>query len=394
MASPLSCIAVALLAFQPAVPAWRFHDAAARDGRSLLTFRAVELGDRPVRPLAESERPTAKALFSLLAVGSSPEHYLALVWLPEAGQVWIDSDGDGRFAPAERHRLGAGPLEVPVVLRVGKQGVEPARVKRTMVLRRTADGGLRYAVRGYVTGALRLDGQDYAALLTDGNADGCFDSAAHDRVWLDLDRDGRFDPLTEQFPLGKPVAVGGKTWLVKPEPDGSAVQARARPSAVGKLRVSLTDREDAVSQAVSIDLVSDWGELVTVTAAKDAASLPVARYAVEAVRFQLTDPRGRRWRYHFAGPRRFDIEVTSGREKVVSLLSGLCLAVALKPATGKVHPGDEVYVTPTLRTPAGLYVVNCEQSPGGSDDFVSGHADIRLANTRGDVLAREESGFL
>ena len=146
-------------------------------------------------------------------------------------------------------------------------------------------------------------------------------------------------------------------------------------------------------QAVVIDLVSDWGELVTVHH-RQGSGLPAGgslrgRFAC---RFQLTDSKGRRWQYRFAGPRRFDIEVTSGREKVVSLLSGFAWA-DLNPAAEKVHPGDDVYVTPNMRTPAGLYLVNCEKSLGGNDDFVSGHADIRLTNTGGDTLAREQSDF-
>jgi hypothetical protein len=394
MTGAFSSIVIALLAQQPAGPAWTFHDAAEHDGRSLLRFRAVELADRPIRPLADSDRPTARAIYGLLPVGSSPEHYPALVWLPDAGEVWIDGDGDGRFGPTERHPLGAAPLAVPVVLRIGKPGSEPARLKRTLIVRRAADAGLRYAVRGYVTGTLHLGGAAYAAMLTDGDADGCFDSAAHDRVWLDLDRDGRFDPLTEQFPLGKPLAVAGKTFLIKPEPDGSAVHVRARPSETGELRLSLTDRKDAVPQAVAIDLVSDWGELVTVTTTKDVVSLPVAHYAVDSVRFQLTDTKGRRWQYHFAGARRFDIDVTSGPEKVVSLLSGLRLAMDLRPETEKVHAGDDVYVTPRMQTPAGLYLVNCQQSRSDNDDFISGHADIRLADSGGVALAREQSGFM
>ncbi len=228
MTIAMSIFLIALLAQQPAVPAWTFHDAVAHDGRSVLTFRAVELAARPVRPLAAADRPAGKARYGLLPIGSSPEHYTAVVWLPEAGAVWIDGDGDGRFSPAERHPLAA-PLAVPVVLRVGKPGAEPDRLKRTLIVRRAADGGLRYALRGYVTGTLRLDGAEYAAMLTDGNADGCFDSAAHDRVWLDLDRDGHLDPLTEQFPLGKPLTVAGKTFLIKPAADGSAVAVRAAP---------------------------------------------------------------------------------------------------------------------------------------------------------------------
>jgi hypothetical protein len=191
----------------------------------LLTFRAVDLGDTPVQPLAEGDKPTGKAQYGLLPIGTESADYPALVWLPEAGQLWLDGDCDGRFAAAERHALGAAPLEIPVLISIRNPGEEPRRLKRTILLRRTADGGLRYAVRGYVAGTIRFADQDYAALLTDGNADGCFDSAAHDRIWIDFDRDGRFDGLTEQFPLGKPLTVGTKTYLIKPRPDGSAADA-------------------------------------------------------------------------------------------------------------------------------------------------------------------------
>jgi hypothetical protein len=385
---------LALLAVPPVAPGWEFHDAATHDGRSLLTFRPVELADTPARPWTEPDRPPGKAYYSLLPVGASLEHGLALVWLPEAGVVWLDGDGDGRFAAAERHRLGAGPLEVSILLGVNKPMAEPLPLKRTVLLRRAADGGLRYAVRGYASGTLRLGGQDHAALLTDGNADGCFDSAAHDRVWIDLDHDGLFDPLTEQFPLGKPVTSAGKIYLVKPQPDGRSVRVHERPSATGSLRLVLTERKDAVAQGVSVSLVSNWGELVTVTSTEEAVALPVARYAVDALRFQLTDAKGRRWQYHFAGPRCFDIEVKAGAEQAVSVLSGLRLALELDPGSGKVDPGAEVYVTPNLRTPAGLYLVHCGTSERPGDDLSSSHADIRLDNTGGDTLAREQSGFL
>src|SRR5262245_21168726 len=105
------------LAQPPAPASWEFRDQTAHAGRNLLTFRAVELADAPVRPLKPQDCPPAGARFSLLPVGTEPGG-LALVWLPESGEVWLDGDGDGRFAAAERHKIGARPLEVPALLRV------------------------------------------------------------------------------------------------------------------------------------------------------------------------------------------------------------------------------------------------------------------------------------
>src|SRR5262249_58459856 len=100
----------------------------------------------------------------------------------------------------------------------------PRRLPRTLIFRRSAlDDGLRYAVRGFARGTLRLGGVAYPVLLTDGNADGCFDDPAADRLWVDLNRDGRFDPLTEQFPLGSPITVGGRGYTVRSDATASAV---------------------------------------------------------------------------------------------------------------------------------------------------------------------------
>src|SRR5690348_7833691 len=116
-------------------PRWEFRDEAAHAGRSLLTFRAVELAEGPIRPLKATDRPPAGARFGLLPLGTEPGG-LALVWLPDSGDLWLDGDGDGRFAAAERHKLGAKPLEVSAWLRVRKPGGEVAPLKRTLVLRR------------------------------------------------------------------------------------------------------------------------------------------------------------------------------------------------------------------------------------------------------------------
>jgi hypothetical protein len=373
------------LALTPGQADWEFRDEAAHAGRSLMTFRAVELAEVPIRPLRPEDRPPPGARFGLLPVGTEVGGLL-VVWAPESGEVWLDGDGDGRFTAAERHKLGARPLELPALVSVRRPGGPVQRLKRTVVLRRAADGGLRYAVRGYVAGKLRLGGQEYAALLVDGNADGCFDGAAADRIWIDLNRDGQFDGLTEQFPLGRPLTVGERTYLFKPAPDGSAVEVRERPTAQGTLRLALWNRPGPKASAVAVQLVSNWGELVTVRALGEAVPLPVGRYTVESLTFELADAAGRPWRYRFAGERRTGVEVRAGRETVQAVLEGLRLEVA-------VNEAEEVQVTPTLRTPDGLYLVNCETGERGGEAFVSGSAAIRLLGAGAKVLDEATSGF-
>src|SRR4051812_48905140 len=173
-------------------PAWTFKDELTRDGRPMAAFRAVELGDVPPRPLHADDKPPAGAKFGDLRLGPGGASRRLVVWHADTNALWLDADGDGRVAEAERHTPRMDPLEVRVPF-----PATDSKDTRTVILKRRGDG-LAAAVRGYMEGAITLGGQTYAALLTDGDADGCFDSAAADRVWVDLDRDGKFDPLTEQ----------------------------------------------------------------------------------------------------------------------------------------------------------------------------------------------------
>ena len=72
--------------------------------------------------------------------------------------------------------------------------------ERTVLIRKRSDGlgmGRSRIYDGHCDDWWRK----VAAVLTDGDADGCFDGPEADRVWLDVNGDGKFDPLTEQFPV-------------------------------------------------------------------------------------------------------------------------------------------------------------------------------------------------
>ncbi len=383
-----------LLAAAPLASSWQFHDAAEHAGRSLLAYRRVELGEQPPRPLRPDDQPPGKALYGLLPVGDTPDSSLAVVWLPESRQVWLDADGDGRFARGERHRLDSPSLEVSASVVFQRPGHERRTVQRTLVLRRTGDGGLRYAVRGYVTGKLQQGTQAYAVLLADGNADGCFDSPGADRLWIDLDSDGCLDALTEQFPLGQPLTVGGKTYLFRPAADGSDVQVRERPAETGTLRLTLLEGHTPDAADFTAELVSDWGELVVLRRLGRGEPLPVGRYAVESLAFQLTDPKGRKWQYRFGGTRRFTLEVVPGRETAAAVLRGLALSMTWDGGAKGVRPGQQIDVTPSLKTASGLYLIDCRTCARDSDLFTSVTADIRLLDLQAASLDRAASGFL
>jgi hypothetical protein len=373
---------------QTPLPAWTFKDEATRDGRPMVTYRAVELGDVPPRPLHADDKPPAGAKFGDLRLGPGGASRRLVAWHPGTGILWLDADGDGRFANGERHTLGKDPLEVRVPFPTAE-----SRDSRTVILKRRADG-LAVAVRGYMAGTVTLGGKAYPALLTDGDADGCFDSAAADRVWIDLDGDGSFDPLTEQIPLGAPLAHGGTSYLLRPNAGGTRVEVRERPAEAGTVRLTATRAPRSQLLELTAQLVSEWGELVAVGAADKPHPLPVGRYRIEAVRLRLKDTDGREWAYRLYGPAHPVLTITKGKETVFDVAEGVRIDVELVTAAGGAKVGASVRVRPDVVTKAGLSMTECTVTEAGAGYGRPARAAIRLAGPGSDPVDEVEAGFL
>src|SRR5713101_542777 len=88
---------------------WTFVDEAARGGRSMVTFRTVELAATPTRSLDPADKAPAGARFGSVGVGPGGRHRFGVDWHSATGILWFDADGDGRFAEKERHVLGDKP---------------------------------------------------------------------------------------------------------------------------------------------------------------------------------------------------------------------------------------------------------------------------------------------
>ena len=236
----------------------------------------------------------------MVPVGPAQETALTIVWLPKAaggGELWLDANGDGRLTDDERHVMPGRELKIPATITIQLKP-ERKQVNRTLVFRRSALGdGLRYTVRGYMQGRVSLGGKQYATLLIDGNANGCFDTIGQDRVWVDLDQDGHFDPLTEQFPLGKPIAHHGETYVIRSDAAASAVVANLRSEGQGKVRLVLAKKPAAAG--ISAELVSDLGESVCIDKLDVAAPVPFGEYRLSSLQVAVPDACGQKWTYNF-----------------------------------------------------------------------------------------------
>jgi hypothetical protein len=391
------CLSWWLGAASQAAGSLEFKDAVALDGRSTLQFRAIEFRTTPPKPLEGDLAPGEGVQYGLLPVGPNPETSLAIVWLPRAAsgrELWLDADGDGRLVSAERHALSGRELELPARIMVQLEP-EAMHVERTVVFRRASLGdGLRYAVRGFVQGSIEFGGRAHATVLIDGNANGCFNTVGQDRLWIDLNDDGRFEALTEQFPLGKPLRHEGQTYVVRSDPLASSVVASPRSAEQGKLCLTLADKQSQNEKAeISAQLLSDLGELVAIDQLDSEVDVPTGEYHVSSLQLEMPDAAGEIWSYSFYEDKAPQHRVRTGQRTQITLLPDLLMQVTLERQGGKIRPGDNVTITPRLSASDGLILRSCQV--GQNQDFrqAEAGAEILLLSLDGKLISRGVSGF-
>lgn len=79
---------------------------------------------------------------------------------------------------------------------------------------------------------------------------------------------------------------------------------------------------------LTAQFVSEWGKLVTLTAADEPTDVPVGRYRVESLSLKLAGADGRTWEYQFAGDGKFAATIESGRATGIDLTAGLKVVVS------------------------------------------------------------------
>jgi hypothetical protein len=395
-ASLLVAVALCLAADPPAASAaFEFKDAATHQGRPVQQYRAIEFRDAPVRPLGTDRKFAAGTVYGLAPVGPDFETALNVVWAPKAPggpELWLDANGDGKLSDDERHVMQGRKLEIPVTITI-RRGPKPQKVDRTLLFCRSAVGdGLRYTVRGFMQGQLNLGGTKYTTLLIDGNANGCFDTVGQDRVWIDLNKDGRFDALVEQFPLGKPITLGRDVYLVRSDAAASSVVASLRTAGQGKLRLRLARKPPSTAK-VAAELVSDLGELVMIDKLDEAIPVPFGDYRLALLKLEAADSAGQTWTYTFDVGSAKSYSVPTGRETTVTLLEQVALNVSLRLDGSKATPGQTIAIQPELTADGSLRLTRCTTGKDADCQQAEGGAEILLLAPDGKVINRGLTGF-
>ncbi len=396
--TPLLLLSMVLSASaSPSTPpvALEFKDSATCRNRSAVKYHALEFRDKPVRPMDGRPKFPAGVKYSLVPLGPKPEKGLLLVWIPKAPggpQLWLDANADGKLSDDERHAMSGRDLEVPATVTV-RWTRNPVRVQRTLLLRRSAVGeGLRYAVRGYAEGRLKLGEKEYAAVLLDGDGNGCLDTVGHDRLWIDLDENGRFDLLTEQYPLGKAIAKQGDIYVVRSDPLASSVVVHLRSAGDGKLRLTLAAKTGTQVKA-TVELISDIGEFALIDKLDDITAVPYGEYRFARLRLEVPDADGNIWSFYFRAERDRYYPVPLDRETTIPLLKHFQVNVLTRPSEGKIKPGQKIRVYPEVIADRSLSLSSCSIVKKGQARPVDGTAEVLLIAPDGTTVHRSVDGF-
>jgi hypothetical protein len=310
----------------------------------------------------------------------------------DEADLYVDATRSRTIGPKDRVSRAKVAWRLKLTALVAGDGAESA--ERTVVFRLARSGRtLSFATCGYLEGSVRLGDRAVAVRRQDGDGNGLF-TDPQDRLWLDLDGDGRWDPLDEQFLYAPILTLAGARYAVHSDPFGRRL-ALEKVEGTGTIR--LTIRPPALAEKVeevSATLMGRDGSVCTLRGRAAEAVLPVDDYRLSALSVTVADPHGGpSWSFTFAdgdGRRPYRWH-TLGRDSRLALdpIGRLELVAVVDEEERRCRPGDRLAVRPRLYTGDGLLICSAGRGAAGEG---SG-AELVLAAADGRVLDVGGSGF-
>jgi len=435
MTLPLAAVALTMAALLPSddadskrsapePAAWRFVLPAPGDAFEHAPFRALVLFREKPEELVEKvtyRGDPGRRRYAQVRFGSpSSTRVTVVVDAAATGDFDLYADADRNLkiddrdrvavtssaTGARRERIWRLPLDVALV---EKDAVRT--VPRAVVFRLGASGQtLGYAAAGYLEGTITLGGREndkdshepsrtLAVRRVDGDGNGLL-ADAQDRIWIDLNGDGHFDPSSEQFLYTSVLNLEGSRYVVLSDQPGSRLAFEPLVGA-GTLRLAFQGNEPSNrSKAVELHAtaIGRDGSVFALTGS-EPATVPAGEYRLGSVTIALDDSKsGQRWSFVFSDggargqPRWYKVEKDAAI--TIDPIGTPSFELKLKDPTSVAGPGEDVALQPALYTGDGLLIIvaYCGNPVSPAAQEVLG-ARIALMTTDGKALATAHSGF-
>jgi hypothetical protein len=366
----------------PATKALTLDDARPPDLREKVSYRGAR-------------RQYARVCFG------SPGSRLVVVVLDRVSDaeadLYVDANRD-RVIEAEDRVAGQNgtwrtTLDAAVI-----HGEKTTAIPRRVIFQLSRTGtALRLASCGFVEGTVTVGGRPCAARRTDADANGLF-ADPQDRLWIDLNRDGRWDPVEEQFLYAPILVIGGTRYAVRGDDLGARLGLE-EIRGTATLRLALAPGIAPQAADLSVSLVGRDGSVVTLSGNNAETTVPVGECRASAVHVSLKDPAGGPpWNYAFAENNRRGQPVwyslQNGGRVTIDPIGKAALDLDLVQPKPVYRPGEQVIARPWLRTGDGLVLVAVSRGePGAQDANEALRGSARLVTRDGAVLATGSTQF-
>jgi hypothetical protein len=409
---------------------WRFVIPQEGDEHEHPPLRAIPLlSEKPDDLREKAAYRGATRRYAQLRYGSPSAARVAVVLdqvSASEADLYVDVNRDRAIEPKERLSAEGKIWRVPLDVEYAR-GEVLRLAARQLVFRLGASGRtLAVAAGGYLQGEVSTGGpaddpvEEGAAAppapcdarRMDGDANGFF-TDPRDRLWIDLNRDGRWDAAHEQFLYASVLTIDGTRYAVRSDERGERLTL-ARLEGTGTIKLALKQsasdgqNEQQPSQKpaggpglrgkpleISVTLVGRDGAAVGLRGVDATASVPIGDYRVSAVSIVLEDGTGDPpWNFVFSESQAGDQPRwhTVSKDATIELdpLGKLEFSTGCAAATHR--PGEEITVQPRLLTGDGLLINTCYR--GAHDTGRDGPtALVTLASADGSPLATARSGF-
>lgn len=396
----MTLLVLAAVLLAPPAGDWRFVAPVPGDSFEHPPLRALTLSrEKPEDVVEKAAYRGHRRRYAQLRYGG-PSSVRVTVVLDDLARgkadLYVDAnrnrriESSDRVEPAADGRTWRIPLDVAVV-----EGEVTHSERRAAIFRLGSTGlTLSHAAAGYLEGFVTHAGRRHAARRADGDGNGRY-TDPQDRLWIDLNDDGTWDPVDEQFPYASILALAGGRYAVRSDEYGRRLRLDALE---GTGLVSLAVEGTAASALdLGATLLGRDGSAIGLSG-RNAVTVPAGEYRLSTVTLTLPDPAGGpTWSYVFSDIGRRGNGTWYKVDKDCSLaidpIGRLGMAVNLEGNT-ETRPNTDLRITPALYTGDGLLIVTAYRgSPAvtASDDGPG--AEVSLRDGAGRIHGATRSGF-
>jgi len=302
-------------------------------------------------------------------------------------ELFADLDRDGKFSKKERFLAKTpGRWVLPVPARF--LGTKSKQTNRVVIHWNDSLGYFESATTGGMVGQVQVNQVVHRVLLLDCNANGQW-MDFEDRFLLDLNRDGKLDPITERYACRDVVLLHNQRYTIESDMQGKFFRMKLLKHSGSFIPKIKLGKSSFTIRKFQAQLASSSGIHLKVTDLGKPVEAPIGKYTVKQVFFEIHSEKGIQ-SYGFArsGQKPVTLEIKKDQTTDFHLLGELNLSTDYSVLSER--GGKTIVINPELRTETGLFLVGCSQGKISPDQEVQ----LESVTTRdGNEIDLSASGF-